>query len=148
MVAKSILLAVADPQAVADISQTLGTGWMPTPASNEADALAQLAKYSFDALLVDFNLGSPDASELLNQALKQRPETVRFLLTHESDLALVAAKVSGPHQVLAKPPELASLKRRIEEGVAPEPSSSKQKSNDPAAQSESARVPAVYSEVL
>ena len=97
MAQKSILLAVADLQALVDITEALGAGWDTTSVSSEADAFAQLETRSFDALLVDFNLGSPDGSELLNQALEKRPEIIRFLLAYEADLALVAAKVLGPH---------------------------------------------------
>src|SRR5437867_2645348 len=146
---KTILLAIADPQALADISQALGTDWMPTPVRNEPEAVGQLKRYSFNAFLVDFNLGSPDASELLNRALAERPETVRFLLAYEADLALVAAKVTGTHHILPKPPEIASLKRRIEEGVAEADSNGAQKGSDPAAvQGASVKIPAVYGEVL
>src|SRR6266566_323369 len=116
MVTKSVLVAVTDPQALVDINQALGAEWEVTSVSSEAEALAQLEKRSFDALLVDFNLGSPDASELLNQTLEKRPEAIRFLLAYEADLALVAAKVLGSHQILPKPIELASFKSRIEDG--------------------------------
>src|SRR6266446_3489253 len=122
MAEKHILLAVADVQALIDITQALGAEWEITSAASEVEALAQLEKRSFDALLADFNLGSPDASELLNQALEKRPETRRFLLAYEADLALVAAKVLGAHEILPKPIEPASLKSRIESGVAPEDS--------------------------
>jgi putative nucleotidyltransferase with HDIG domain len=146
---KSILLAVADPQALVDITQALGHGWEATPVSSEADALAQLEQRSFDALLADFNLGSPDASQLLNQALEKRPEMIRFLLASEADLALVAAYVSGPHEILPKPIEPASLKSRIESGVAPPDSSCDQSGGDPGTgASASPVVPVVYSEVL
>jgi HD-like signal output (HDOD) protein len=146
---QSILLAVADPQALVDITQALGHAWESTSVSSEADALAQLEQRSFDALLVDFNLGSPDASQLLNQALEKRPETTRFLLAYEADLALVAAYVSGPHEILPKPIELASLKSRIESGVAPQDSSCNQSGRDPGTgTSASTAVPAVYAEVL
>ena len=67
MTTKSILLAVADPQALVDITQALGAEWEAIPAATDAEALAQLELRPFDALLVDFNLGDPDASELLNQ---------------------------------------------------------------------------------
>src|SRR5713226_4068973 len=117
MTTKSILLGITDAQALVDVNQALGAGWESTPVASEADALAQLEKRSFDALLVDFNLGSPDASELLNQTLEKRPETIRFLLAYEADLALVAAKVLGAHQILPKPIEPTSLKSRIENGV-------------------------------
>jgi putative nucleotidyltransferase with HDIG domain len=117
MATKSILLAVDDPQTLVDIHQALGAEWEATTVASEADALGQLAERSFNALLVDFNLGSPDASELLNQALEKRPETSRFLLAYEADLALVAAKVLGSHQILPKPVEPASLKSRIENGI-------------------------------
>ena len=146
---KSILLAVADPQALVDITQALGHGWEATSVSSEADALAQLEQRSFDALLVDFNLGSPDASQLLNQALEKRPETIRFLLAYEADLALVAACVSGPHEILPKPVEPASLKSRIESAVAPHDSNSNQSGDAPGTGANaSPPVPAVYSEVL
>src|SRR5712691_3544157 len=128
MATKSILLAVTDLQTVVDINQALGPSWEATSVASEADALAQLEKRSFDALLVDFNLGSPDASELLNQTLEKHPETIRFLLAYEADLALVAAKVVGSHQILPKPIEPAALKSRIEDGV--DDSNSNQSTSD------------------
>jgi HD-like signal output (HDOD) protein len=111
--------------------------------------LAQLERRSFHALLVDFNLGSPDASQLLNQALEKRPETIRFLLAYEADLALVAAYVSGPHEILPKPVEPASLKSRIESEVTPNDSSCNQGGSDPGAGASALpAVPDVYAEVL
>ncbi len=149
MATKSILLAIADQQAAADISQALGPGWMPTPVRTETEALVHLERYSFDAILVDFNLGSPDASELLNRALEKRPEATRFLLAYEADLALVAAKVQGEHQILPKPIEFASLRNRLEEGVAPQKSKGRQTGSDPAGGLEaSPKIPEVYDKVL
>ena len=147
MVTKSMLLAVAEPQASVEILQVLGTGWEATSVATEAEALEQLEKRSFDALLVDFNLGSPDASELLNRALEKRPETARFLMAYEADLALVAAKVLGSHQILPKPIEPGSFKSRIEEGIGDSPA--EQSTSGPAAPPSAAPVaPAIYSEVL
>jgi HD-like signal output (HDOD) protein/ActR/RegA family two-component response regulator len=146
---KSILMAVEDPQALVEATQALGHGWEVTSASGEEDALAQLDKRAFDALLVDFNLGSPDASQLLNQALEKRPETSRFLLAYEADLALVAAYVLGPHEILPKPLEPVSLKSRIESGVARDDSACNQSAGAPGTgASVSPAVPAIYSEVL
>src|SRR3954469_18488281 len=109
MATRSILLAVPDLQTLIDINQALAEDWEATSVTSEPEALAHLEKQSFDALLVDFNLGSPDASELLNQAAERYPETTRFLLANEADLALVAAKVLGSHEILPKPIEPASL---------------------------------------
>jgi len=147
MASKSILLAITDPQTLVDINQALGAEWETTSVASEADALAQLERRSFDALLVDFNLGSLDASELLNQTLDKRPETIRFLLAYEADLALVAAKVLGAHHILPKPIEPASLKSRIENGVSD--SNSDQSDSDTATDIVAApTMPSVYSEVL
>jgi HD-like signal output (HDOD) protein len=149
MVKRNILLAVADPQVLVEISQALGARWEAVPVASEADALAQLEKRSFDALLVDFNLGSPDGSELLNQALEKRPEIIRFLLAYEADLALVDAKVLGPHRILPKPIERASLKSSIESGMAPEESNARQSESDPVTGvSDLLTMPSVYAEVL
>ena len=147
MTIKSILLAVVDPQALVDITQALGPGWETTPVAGEADALAQLEQRAFDALLVDFNLGEPDSSELLNQALEKRPNTIRFLIAYEADLALVAARVVGSYQLLPKPLEAASLKVRIEQGM--NDSESKPTGTDEAnAVGEAPKVPLIYAEVL
>src|SRR6478735_5026099 len=129
MATKSILVAVTDEKALAEITQALGKEWGVTSVSSEADATAQFEKRSFDALLVDFNLGSPDASELLNQALEKHPQTIRFLFAYEADLALVAAKVNGTPHILPKPIEPASLKSRIENGV--KESDSQQRGGEP-----------------
>lgn len=147
MPTKSILLAVTDPQALDDIHQVLGAEWEVTSVPGEAEALVQLDQRSFDAFLVDFNLGSPDASELLNQTLEKRPETSRFLLAYEADLALVAAKVLGSHQILPKPIEPASLKSRIENGVN-ESKADESGSDTKAEVGPLPEVPSVYSEVL
>jgi len=150
MPAKTILLSVADPQVVRDITQALGEGWEATAVSNEADASVSLGSGAFDALLVDFNSGEPNAaSQLLNRAMEECPGTARFLIAHEADLALVAAYVSGPHEILPKPIEAASFKTRIEHSVAPDHSNCKKSVGDPDTSSgASLVVPAVYSEVL
>jgi len=149
MATKSILLALADSKALGDVTGALGDGWEATSVSSEADALTQLEQRAFDALLVDFNVGSPDASELLNQALEKRPEMIRFLLAYEADLALVAAKVSGPHEILPKPIEPASLKSRIESELATADSKSSQSEGGAGAgDGAPSAVPAIYSEVL
>src|SRR6266404_4252809 len=147
MATRSILLAVMDPQMSVDVTQALGAAWEVTSVASEADALAQLEKRSFEALLVDFNLGSPDASDLLNQALEKHPDTVGFLLAHEADLALVAAKVLGSPHILPKPIEPVSLKSRIEDGV--KESNDEQSGSEPAnIPSAAPAIPSVYSEVL
>jgi putative nucleotidyltransferase with HDIG domain len=147
MATKSILLAVTDPQTLVDINQALGTGWEATSVVTEADALAQVEKRSFDALLVDFNLGSSDASELLNQTLEKHPQTIRFLLAYEADLALIAAKVLGSVEILPKPIERASLKSRVDDGV--NESNSAQRGSDPAKDAGgSPTIPSIYAEVL
>jgi len=147
MATKSILLAIVDPQASVDITQALAEGWDVTSVASEAEVLEQFEKSAFDAFLVDFNLGSPDASELLNQVLEAKPETIRFLLAYEADLALVAAKVFGSAHILPKPVETSSLKRRLEEGV--KDSEPRQSIVETAGEGGDApAIPSVYSEVL
>src|SRR5882672_5228584 len=103
MATKNILLAIADTQIVTDINEALGDEWLTMPVASEADALVLLEAGSFDAILVDFNLGDSDASELLNKAAEKCPDITRFLLAYEADLALVAAKVFDEHEILPKP---------------------------------------------
>ena len=129
------------------ITGALGADWEATSVACEEDALEQLEKRTFDAVLVDFNLGSPDASDLLNLAFEKHPESTRFLLAYEADVALVAAKVQGSPQILAKPIDPLSLKSRIEEGVkdAKGEESGSEPANTP---SELPKIPAIYSDVL
>ena len=147
MATKSILLAVADPQVLVEITRALDAAWEASSVGSEAEALAQMENRPFDAFLVDFNLGSPDASDLLNQVLEKYPETNRFLLAYEADLALVAAKVLGSPQILSKPVESASFNKRLEEAV----NDSKSAASDGEAGSGASAAPAipsVYSDVL
>jgi len=147
MTSKTILLAVAEPQALVDIAQALGEGWEATSVGSEEEALVQLEECSFDALLVDFNLGEPDASALLNLALEKRPDTVRFLLAYEADLALVAAKVQGTPHILPKPIEPDSLKSRLDNAV--NDSDTQPTETDPAnTPTEAPTIPQIYADVL
>lgn len=147
MATKNILVAIADAQAVVEINQALGEEWLTTPVASEADALALLDIGSFDALLVDFNLGDPDASELLNQALAKCPKMTRFMLAYEADLALIAAKVEGDHEILPKPLEPAALKCRIESSLA-SPETGAVKSQTVPASPREEEISHVYAEVL
>jgi putative nucleotidyltransferase with HDIG domain len=145
---KHILLATADIQTAVDVSQALGADWTTTCVTSEAEALARLEAGSFAAFLVDFNLGDPDASELLNQAEEKCPDVTRLLFACEADLALVAAKVSGDHEILPKPIEPASLKSRIENGLKdlePRPAAPAQSAKNNGADDEHVHV---YAEVL
>ena len=144
---RSILLAVKDPQTLIDITQALGPGWRVASVASEADALLLFEKRSFDALLVDFNLVSPDASELLNQVLEKYPNTIRFLLAYEADLALVAAKVLGTPHILPKPVDPISLKSRIENEV--KDSNAEPRESEPAnIPVDVPAIPSIYAEVL
>ena len=152
MATNSILLAVSDPELLLAITHALGDGWETTSAASESEALAQFEKRSFDALLADFNLSSPDsgsstdASELLNQALEKHPNSIQFLLVHEADLALVAAKVLGSPHILPKPIEPASLKSRIENAL--KDSNSLPAASEPANIPEAPKTPPIYAAVL
>ena len=113
MATKKMLVAITDTQDVAIINQALGDEWLTTPVTNETDAIALLETAAFDAAMVDFNLGSPDASELVNAAMEKCPQMTQFLFAYEADLALVAAKVLGEPEILPKPLEAESITSRI-----------------------------------
>lgn len=145
MATKNILLAIADNEMVAAINEALGNEWLTTPVASEADALALLEAGSFDALLVDFNLGDSDGSELLNQAAEKCPNITRFLLAYEADLALVAAKVFCSHEILPKPIEPASLRSRIESGLS---DASPASVGSEAVAAAAPAIPALYGDIL
>jgi HD-like signal output (HDOD) protein len=147
MATKSILLAVSDAETTSQIAKALGADWEAISAVTEDEAKGQLETLPFDALLVDFNFGESDGSDLLNLAAEKCPDTVRFLLAYEADLALVAAKVEGTPNILPKPVEAASVKSRIEEGV--EESKPKPAATAPVAPTAAApAIPPVYALVL
>ena len=144
MAAKNILVAMADPEEVIKVNEALGDEWLTTPVSSEADALSLLMTGEFDAVMVDFNLGAPDASEFLNLALEKCPDMTRFLFAYEADLALVAAKVLGEPEILPKPVDPDSIRSRIEKvftGTCAEEGTETGFDN-------ASSIPAVYSEIL
>lgn len=145
---KHILLATADIQTAVDVSQALGADWTTTCVTSEAEALARLEAGSFTAFLADFNLGDPDASELMDQAAAKCPDVTRFLFASEADLALVAAKVECDHEILPKPLDTGSLKSRIENGLKdlePRPATPAQPAKTNSAEDEHLHI---YAEVL
>src|SRR4051812_23004841 len=147
MGAKSMLLAITEPQSLIEITQALGADWDVTSVACEEDALEQFEKRSFDAVVVDFNLGSPDSSDLLNLALEKHPQTIRFLLSYEADLALMAAKVERSPQILPKPVETLSLKARVEEEMK-ESDTEHVELESASAPSPAPAIPSIYAEVL
>lgn len=114
---KYLLLADADPQAADHFRQILGPSYTITPVFTGTQALAELKKRPYDAMVADLALPELDGVELLNQVRKDYPKTIRIILSEETDKEGVMKQALGAHQLLAKGAPPATLKTTIENAL-------------------------------
>jgi len=101
----AILICDDDDDIRAAMRRTLH-GFHVTEAGSPADALAALRVARFDGVISDFNLGTPaDGLDLLQTVRVLWPETVRFLVTGNTDvsIAIRAVNEGAVHRYFLKP---------------------------------------------
>ncbi len=101
----SILVCDDEPEVRAAMRRTLH-GFTVTTVESMADALAELKQRPYDAVVSDFNLSATcDGLELLQMVRMLYPNSVRFLVTGNTDLqvAIRAVNEGAVHRFFLKP---------------------------------------------
>ena len=80
-------------------------------ASSGMEALEIMAEYPCDIVISDMRMPGMDGVQLLSTIKEQYPNTIRLMLTGQTDNESVLRTVGIVHQFLAKPYESANLKR-------------------------------------
>lgn len=102
---RAILICDDEPDIRAAMRRTL-RGFLVTEAGSARDAIALLRDRDFDAIISDFNLGEGrDGLEVLQAARIERPDSVRFLVTGNTDvqIAIRAVNEGSVHRYFLKP---------------------------------------------
>lgn len=92
--------------------------WHMAFASSGQEALDLMKQEHFDVVVTDMRMPGMDGSELLDEVKKSYPDTVRFVLTGQSDTATVYRSVGDAHQFLMKPCKPNLLKECVDRAFA------------------------------
>lgn len=76
-------------------------------------ALEVLANEKFDVIVSDMRMPGMDGAELLNQVRQRYPDTVRIILSGQSDQDAIQRSIGATHQYLSKPCDQAMLESVI-----------------------------------
>ncbi|PVV23885.1 MAG: hypothetical protein B6D78_02380 [gamma proteobacterium symbiont of Ctena orbiculata] len=113
---KKILFVDDEPNVLSGLRRTLRTQrkvWEMEFVASGQDALAKAAESSFDAVVTDMRMPGMDGAELLNRIAEKHPDTIRVVLSGQSDQESVMKTVGPAHQYLNKPCEIDALKTTL-----------------------------------
>lgn len=102
---KRILFVDDEPNVLDSWRRTLSSleqEWSTGFASSGQEALAALARDSYDVIVTDTRMPGMDGGQLLSEVKAKHPHVVRILLSDQSDLDAVLRSVGAAHQCLPK----------------------------------------------
>ncbi len=110
---KSILFVDDEPFILEGLQRMLfpyKNQWAMSFVNSALEALELMAKRHFDVLVTDMRMPGMDGAQLLLEVKNRHPDTVRFLLSGQTDSDVLCRAVGDAHQFLAKPCKPAMLK--------------------------------------
>src|SRR5664280_1239179 len=103
---KRILFVDDEPNILAGLERTLRpmrTQWEMEFVSGGDEALQALALDSFNAVVTDMRMPGMTGAQLLDKVRDQFPQTIRIVLSGQSDREAMVRSISSAHQFLSKP---------------------------------------------
>jgi HD-like signal output (HDOD) protein len=92
--------------------------WEMEFAQTGESALEMLSRQSFDVAVSDMRMPGMTGLELLNTIQERYPQTIRILLSGQSDRQSILDSVARAHQYLSKPCDIQQLKELISQTMA------------------------------
>ena len=89
--------------------RTLRNEWDMLFATGGEDALEKLGKVPVDVIVTDMRMPGMDGAELLTEVIKRRPDTIRIVLSGQTDMEGAFRLIGTSHQFLSKPCETGQL---------------------------------------
>jgi HD-like signal output (HDOD) protein/ActR/RegA family two-component response regulator len=114
--AKRILFVDDEPKLLMGLQRSLRSmrnEWEMVFVASGAEALEVLARQSFDVVVTDMRMPGMDGAQLLEEVKKRSPQSLRMILSGQSDRETVLRSVNPTHQYLSKPCEGEELKARL-----------------------------------
>lgn len=121
LVRKRILFVDDEPNVLEGLERMLfplRNEWQTAFAGSGAQALELMDKQPFDVVVTDMRMPGMDGAALLSEVMRRHPETVRFVLSGQSDRETIFRFVGPAHQFLAKPCDPKELKMCVDRAFA------------------------------
>jgi len=87
--------------------------WDIETAGSGTDALARMAQVGFDVIVSDMRMPGMDGAQLLTEVRQRYPQTIRIILSGQSDQETILRSVGPTHQYLSKPCSAEMLKATV-----------------------------------
>ena len=113
---RNILIVDGDAKASYALATDLrrATGWNFETAGNASDALAELKKTAFHAVITSLQLPGAGGWLLLNEVMKSQPNVHRIVLAQLSDRHGLLKCVGSAHQFIGRPCDPNRLRAALE----------------------------------
>jgi len=113
---KRLLFVDDDPNVLNGLRRSLHRmrdEWEMEFVDGATNALAELEKQPYDAIISDMRMPGMDGADLLEQVKQRYPDTVRMILSGQSSRGAVFRSIAPAHQFLAKPCDPQELGNRL-----------------------------------
>lgn len=97
--------------------RTRGVDWTLHFASTAEEALALFEQHPIEVLVTDIEMLDADGNDLVARVAEARPETMRIVLSAESEQLRILQSLGPAHRYLAKPCDPAVLERTIQRAL-------------------------------
>ncbi len=87
--------------------------WDMDFASGGQEALDRMSDRQFDVVVSDMRMPGMDGAQLLNEVMQRYPETVRMVLSGQSEQERIFRALGTAHQYLSKPCDAETLKATV-----------------------------------
>jgi HD-like signal output (HDOD) protein len=114
--AKRILFVDDEPMVLNGLQRSLRlmrSEWEMVFAPGGNEALAEMDRQTFDIIVTDMRMPGMDGAQLLQEVQRRSPQTLRIVLSGQSDRETVLRSVNPAHQFISKPCDGEELKSRL-----------------------------------
>ena len=114
--AKRILFVDDEPMVLTGLKRSLRpmrSEWEMVFAEGGEEALAAMDRQAFEIIVTDMRMPGMDGAQLLEEVQKRSPQTLRMVLSGQSDRETILRSVNPAHQFISKPCEGEELKSRL-----------------------------------
>jgi HD-like signal output (HDOD) protein/ActR/RegA family two-component response regulator len=114
--AKRILFVDDEPMVLSGLQRSLRPmrlEWEMAFSAGGTEALAAIDQQAFDIIVTDMRMPGMDGAQLLEEVKKRSPQTLRMVLSGQSDRETILRSVNPAHQFISKPCEGGELRSRL-----------------------------------